>query len=158
RVRTGIEDIDEAFAGATFVPGEIRCGRYVWLEVRDNGCGMDEATKARIFDPFFTTKFTGRGLGLSAVAGIVWFHGGMANVGSAPSRRTHLNLWLPATSIQKSKGAREVPRDLMGRGTILFVDDEDAVRRLAKAALERSGYTVMLAEDGYQAVETFNRT
>jgi len=158
RVRTGTEDVDEAFAGATFVPGEIRSGRFVWLEVRDNGCGMDESTKARIFDPFFTTKFTGRGLGLSAVAGIVRSHGGMLNVDSAPGRGTTLKLWLPATSIRKSKGAREVPQELMGRGTILLVDDEDAVRRVAKAALERYGYTVLLAEDGYQAVDTFSRT
>ncbi len=150
RVRTGIEDVDEAFAGASLSSGALRSGRYVWLEVRDNGCGMDEATKARIFDPFFTTKFTGRGLGLSAVAGIVRSHG--------PGRGTTLKLWLPATSAPKSKRAREVPRELMGRGAILLVDDEDAVRRVAKAALERYGYTVTLAEDGYQAVDIFSRT
>src|SRR5215472_4648408 len=84
RVRTGLEVINESFAGATFISGEVRPGRYVWLEVRDNGCGMDERTKARIFDPFFTTKFTGRGLGLSAVAGIVRAHHGALIVESRP--------------------------------------------------------------------------
>jgi PAS domain S-box-containing protein len=158
RVLTGVEDVDAEFAGATFVHGEIHAGRHVWLEVRDNGCGMDEGTKVRIFDPFFTTKFTGRGLGLSAIAGIVRSHGGMLNVESAPGRGTTMKLWLPATSIRKSKGARELRKELMGRGTILLVDDEDAVRRVAKAALERYGYTVLLAEDGYQAVDTFSRT
>ena len=69
-----------------------------------------------------------------------------------------MKLWLPATSAPKSKGAREVPRELMGRGAILLVDDEDAVRRVAKAALEHYGYTVTLAEDGYQAVDILSRT
>jgi PAS domain S-box-containing protein len=158
RVRTGLEDIDEPFAGVTFVSGEARPGQYVWLEVRDNGCGMDDATKARIFDPFFTTKFTGRGLGLSAVAGIVRSHGGILNVESAPGQGSTLKLWLPATAAHKSGGAKPQVQELMGRGTILLVDDEDGVRRLAKAALEQYGYTVMLAEDGYQAVDIFSRT
>jgi PAS domain S-box-containing protein len=157
RVRTGFEEIGESFT-ATYVPGELRRGRYVWLEVRDNGCGMDEVTRSRIFDPFFTTKFTGRGLGLSAVAGIVRSHGGMLNVDSAPGQGSALKLWLPATSVKKSKGRLEVTKELMGRGTILLVDDEDAVRRVAKAALERYGYTVLLAEDGYRAIDVFSRS
>jgi CheY-like chemotaxis protein len=157
RACTGTEDINQDFGAVTFMPGEIRFGRYVWLEVRDNGCGMDEATKVRIFDPFFTTKFTGRGLGLSAVAGIVRSHGGMLNVDSAPGQGTALKLWLPATSLRKSKSVRDVPRELLGRGTILLIDDEDAVRRLGKAALERYGYSVLLAGDGYQAIDVFSR-
>jgi PAS domain S-box-containing protein len=157
RMRTGLEEINQPFAEATFVSGDIRPGRYVWLEVRDNGCGMDEATKARIFDPFFTTKFTGRGLGLSAVAGIVRSHGGILNVESAPGQGSTLKLWLPAMSVRKSEAAKQHAPELRGRGTILLVDDEDAVRRVAKAALERYGYTVMLAEDGYQAVDIFSQ-
>jgi PAS domain S-box-containing protein len=157
RVRTGVEDIDASFSGA-IVPGEIRPGRYVWLEVRDNGCGMDEATRARIFDPFFTTKFTGRGLGLSAVAGVVRSHGGMLMVESAPGHGALLKIWLPATSLRKSKGPSQIVQELMGRGTILLIDDEDAVRRVAKSALEHYGYTVLLAEDGYRAVDIFSRS
>jgi CheY-like chemotaxis protein len=158
RVRTGLEEIGESFTTAIFASGEVRPGRYVWLEVRDNGCGMDEATKARIFDPFFTTKFTGRGLGLSAVVGIVRSHGGILNVESMPGHGSTLRVWLPATSVRKSRDTKQDEQKLTGRGTILLVDDEDAVRRVAKAALEQYGYTVILAEDGYQAVDVFSRT
>jgi len=157
RVRTGVEEIGGSFAGASFASDEVRPGRYVWLEVQDNGCGMDDVTKARIFDPFFTTKFTGRGLGLSAVVGIVRSHGGSLNVESAPAQGSTLKVWLPATSARKSRDAKQHSQELMGRGTILVVDDEDGVRRVAKAALEQYGYTVMLAEDGYQAVDVFSR-
>src|SRR5262249_15979639 len=158
RVRTGLEKINSPIAGATVVSGEVQPGRYVWLEVRDNGCGMDEATKARIFDPFFTTKFTGRGLGLSAVAGIVRSTGGILNVERGPGQGSRVKVWLPAGSGRKSEGGKQPVQELTGRGTILVVDDEDAVRRLAKAALEHYGYTVMLAEDGYQAVDILNQT
>ena len=157
RVRTGVEEIGGSFAGASFASDEVRPGRYVWLEVQDNGCGMDDVTKARIFDPFFTTKFTGRGLGLSAVVGIVRSHGGSLNVESAQAQGSTLKVWLPATSARKSRDAKQHSQELMGRGTILVVDDEDGVRRVAKAALEQYGYTVMLAEDGYQAVDVFSR-
>ena len=157
RVRTGVKEIGESFTGAIFPSGQVRPGRYVWLEVRDNGCGMDEVTMARIFDPFFTTKFTGRGLGLSAVAGIARSHGGILKVESAPGHGSALTVWLPATSMRTSKHSKQPGQELMGRGTILLVDDEDAVRQVAKAALEHYGYTVMLAEDGYRAVDLFSR-
>ena len=75
---------------------ELRPGRYVWLEVRDNGCGMSEETSKKIFDPFFSTKFTGRGLGLSAVQGIVRGHKGALEVQSAPGRGTTFRVFIPA--------------------------------------------------------------
>ena len=157
RVRTSVETVGETFPAVEIRPTEIRPGRYVRLEVRDDGCGMDEGTRARIFDPFFTTKFTGRGLGLSAVSGIVRTHGGMLEVESTPGEGTAMTLWLPAASARKSKGSRDGLRELTGRGTILLVDDEDAVRRTAKAALERYGYNVLAAEDGYHALDLFGK-
>ena len=155
KLRTGTELVSGPKAGAIFASSEIRPGEYAWLEVRDNGCGMDEGIKARIFDPFFSTKFTGRGLGLAAVSGIVRGHGGMLEVESVPGQGTTFKLWLPAVSAGKGTKVREGLSELNGRGTILFVDDEDAVRRTAKSALERYGYTVVLAEDAAEAVRTF---
>jgi nitrogen-specific signal transduction histidine kinase len=156
KVGTGTELVNVPKAGAIVAPSEIRPGQYVWLEVRDNGSGMDEGIRARIFDPFFSTKFTGRGLGLAAVSGIVRAHGGILDVESSPGQGTAFKLWLPAASAGKSTKARAALSELTGSGTILFVDDEDAVRRTAKAALERYGYTVVLAEDAAEAERKFS--
>ena len=90
---------------------DIAPGRYVFLEVRDTGCGMDEATKAKIFDPFFTTKFQGRGMGLAAVAGIVRGHKGAIRVRTAPGRGTSFHLLFPAmdskTAVRAATGRRQ---------------------------------------------------
>ncbi len=88
-VRTGVESVGDGT--------ELAPGRYVRLEVRDHGCGMDEATKARIFEPFYSTKFTGRGLGLAAVAGIVRGHKGAVLVTSAPGKGACFQVLLPAS-------------------------------------------------------------
>lgn len=155
-VTTGVQDVDERYLLTTL--GEkavLSPGLYVTLEVHDTGCGMDQATLARIFDPFFTTKFTGRGLGLSAVQGIVRGHKGAIKVYSQPGKGTTFKVFLPVTE-QPARSSPVVPAVMNGGGElVLVVDDEEIIRRTAKSMLERHGYTVVVAEDGQRGLEIF---
>jgi len=136
---------------------QVKPGRYVCLEVRDTGEGMDAATQAKIFDPFFSTKFMGRGLGLSAVLGIVRGHKGAIRLDTSPGKGTTFQLFFPAESGAIDR-VENSPVEIRGQGTILVVDDEDLVLKTAKLSLERFGYKVLLACDGKQAVEVFQRS
>jgi len=153
-----MRELDARPAGAAAGADEIMPGEYVFLGVRDDGAGMDEATIGRIFDPFFTTKFTGRGLGLSAALGIVRGHKGTIRVTSTPGRGSSFEVLLPADREQAPRSvAPEVQQDLTGSGVVLVVDEEEAVSRMASLALERLGYTVMTASDGSEAIQLFQR-
>ena len=146
-IGTGEEDIPENHS-------EAPAGRYVRIMVSDTGCGMSEATKAQIFDPFFTTKVYGRGLGLSAVLGILRSCAATIEIDSKPGSGTTFKLLFPAVepdvassdSAAEGIGARK-------SATILVVDDEDGVRAFAVAALSRAGYTVLQAAHGKEAVD-----
>ena len=146
------EMLQEARLGQELPPGP-----YVCFEVKDNGCGMSAETIARIFDPFFTTKFSGRGLGLAAVLGIVRAHGGAFFVESTVGHGAVFRMLLPPTNkpltpfIAKT-GQKQEPHKTANTGTILIVDDEPGVRKLASNILEHHGYTVALASDGYEAL------
>jgi signal transduction histidine kinase/CheY-like chemotaxis protein len=139
---------------------EVRPGDYVQITVTDSGIGMDEATRARVFEPFFTTKPHGQGtgLGLSTVYGFVKQCGGFITVRSSPGAGTSIELLLPrALEPDPAAGPRTpaslLPEDIKpGRETILVVEDEDAVRALAVASLQRHGYRVLAAASGEEAL------
>jgi len=151
-VKTGLLRIDSPHAT------DLAPGKYVYLEVRDTGCGMDDATKGRIFDPFFSTKFLGRGLGLAAVSGIVRGHKGAITVTSSPGNGSCFTILLPVTEDAIAVAPVTTRRtDLSGSGTILVVDDEEVVREMARNTLERHGYRVLLADRGLAAIDVVRR-
>ncbi len=165
---TGVKDCDRACLDATEAAAlagleeELPEGRYVWLEVADTGCGMDEGTRRKVFDPFFSTKFAGRGLGMAAVLGIVRGHRGTLRILSDPSGGTVLRVYFP-TSAEASEDQAPVaePRVLQdewrGSGTVLVVDDEEVVRSIAAKMLQRIGFDVLEAGDGKEALEQLQR-
>lgn len=156
-VRVAGRECDRAYLAGGVLDTKIPEGPYVALEVTDTGCGMSEETQARMFEPFFTTKFTGRGLGLAAVLGIVRGHRGTIRVTSEPGRGTQIEALFPPTEkpVLPRPLAPPVAPDWRGTGTILVVDDEPHIRAVAELALKKTGFTVLTAADGQEAVAVF---
>jgi signal transduction histidine kinase/CheY-like chemotaxis protein len=146
-------DAGELSAGVTQPPAPP--GEYVVLEVRDNGVGIDEKTVTRIFDPFFTTKFAGRGMGLSAVLGIVRSHHGALIVQSSPGAGSVFRVYFPGSPARIHDAPAEPPESYRGTGTILLVDDEAMVVRMAQTALEEAGFDVLSASNGGEALNIY---
>jgi signal transduction histidine kinase len=132
-------------------------GTYVRLDVSDTGCGMDGKTVQRVFDPFFTTKFTGRGLGLAVVLGIVRGHKAAVKIATELGRGSTFSVLFPATPAAQPDAAPDAGAAARRQdgGQVLLVDDEDAVRVPARAMLARLGYDVIEASDGREAVSSF---
>ncbi len=157
-VSTRCEELDAERLVSEFPDEKLTPGRYVCLEVRDSGCGMSAETLSRIFDPFFSTKFAGRGLGLSAILGIVKAHRGAIFVSSEEDSGTTFRVYFPIaarrpTQTESSDGPVEIPTDT----TILVIDDEEDIRDVVQAVLGSRGVHVLCAEDGASGLEIFKQ-
>ena len=157
-VTTGCMDCDDSYLHQIWLDENLRPGLYVYLEVADTGCGMDKATLSKLFDPFFTTKFTGRGLGMAAVMGIVRGHQGAIRVYSEVGKGTTFKILLPADSrpVELFNGTPD-PTDWQGDGKILLVDDEETVRGIGADMLHELGFETLTATNGRDALEKFQQ-
>ena len=157
-ISTGVATCPADYFQDARIGQTLPAGRYAYIEVTDTGCGMDADTQAKMFDPFFTTKFTGRGLGLASVLGIVRGHHGAIKIRSAPGEGTTVTVFFPYRADAGEGTARPTPsaaESWRGSGVILVADDEDAVRNLSRKILERAGFGVVCAADGAEAIERF---
>jgi PAS domain S-box-containing protein len=156
-ISTGRTRVDRDYIHGTLMGPDLPAGDYVFLEVSDNGSGMSEETQARIFDPFFTTKFTGRGLGLAAVLGIVRGHKGVLKVDSELGCGTTFKMLFPAATgvCETAKASQKASPAWQGKGTVLVVDDEETMRSTIAQMMPLLGFDHVLAADGHEAVEIF---
>lgn len=158
-ISTGAVNCDRAYLAEMWIDDRLPEGLYIYLEIADTGCGMDKETISRIFDPFFTTKFTGRGLGMAAVLGIIRGHHGAIKTYSEKGKGTTFKILLPATSSPESRSAALLHdgESLKGSGTVLLVDDEETIRALGKDMLQFLGYCPLTAVDGRESLEIFRQ-
>ena len=175
RIRTGVLDGTSEPPSGLFLSEGLGTGRYVFVEVSDDGCGMDEATRDRLFDPFFTTKTGGRGLGMAAVKGIVRSHQGAISLDTVAGEGTTFRVFFPPSrkgrptppSPEPAKTPDSLPRGSNngdplalderheGAATVLVVDDDVTIRAVTTIALEGAGFLVLTAEDGGEGLETY---
>ncbi|MBK6938626.1 MAG: response regulator [Planctomycetes bacterium] len=156
-IRTGVSECDREELNEFYLDPKLEPGTYVFLEVGDDGCGMSKETISRMFEPFFTTKFTGRGLGLSALLGIVRGHHGAVRIYSELGRGTTFRVLFPVSqSAQPAQPTKEPPtRPWRASGTALIVDDDASVAALAGRMFEAMGFQVLFAVDGQQAIDVY---
>ncbi|MBN4082174.1 PAS domain S-box protein [Mariprofundus ferrooxydans] len=158
-ITTGLMQVDEAYLKKSLHKVGSSVGNFVYMKVSDSGCGMDTETQKKIFDPFFTTKFTGRGLGMSAVLGIVNGHKGILNLHSEPDIGTTFKIAFPVSSVSNAVSIEQKDEKVLKHcaGKILVIDDEESIRKLACILLEDMGYSVVTAVDGQDGLEVFQK-
>ena len=157
-ITSGCMDCDQNSLKDVWVDENLTGGLYVYLEIVDTGCGMDNETLSKLFDPFFTTKFTGRGLGMAAVLGIVRGHKGAIKVHSEQGKGTSFKVLFPASNrpIELFNGESHKD-DWKGSGTVLLVDDEETVRAIGSEMLRELGFQVVTAADGREGVSAYTQ-
>lgn len=160
RLSTGVAFFDESYLRHAMAEVPLSPGAYVYLEVSDTGSGVTEDVRSRMFDPFFSTRFPGRGLGLSTVWGLVRSFQGGITVVSEPGQGTTIRVLLPAAGSSEHHESQRPEAEAaaepwQGSGTILLVEDEEMVRRMARTMLSRLGFRVLEARDGEEAVALF---
>jgi PAS domain S-box-containing protein len=158
-LRTGALVADRPYLDSTYADGELPEGLYVFLDVVDDGHGMDDDTVNRIFDPFFSTKTKGRGLGMAAVWGIVRGHQGALRVDSKRGHGTAVRVLFPpsVTALREYGGLADDLHGWRGIGKILVVDDEEMVRVVAASIIENFGFDTLTAAEGRAAIEVFRQ-
>ncbi len=157
-IRTGVMEAGEDYLAHCLRAEDTPPGHFVFIEVSDTGCGMDEKTIDKIFDPFFTTKFTGRGLGMSAVLGIIRGHNGALKLYSEPNRGTTFRVLLPVKDFTYSKedDADESALRDCGIQRVMIVDDEESVREITSMMLGDAGIEqILTASDGKEAMQLY---
>ena len=159
RISTGSMQCNKEYLSTTYLKEDMPEGMYAYVEVADTGCGMDAETLGKVFDPFFSTKFTGRGLGMAAVMGIIRSHNGAIKVSSVKNEGSVFTALFPIQGISLRPAAVE-NRDNEGvpeRKTVLLVDDDEMVMDIGNQFLKRMGYSVRTASSGQQALEIFKQ-
>ncbi len=153
---TGVIDCNSDYLKDVWLDEGLPEGLYTFVEVADTGCGMDQNTRTRIFDPFFSTKFTGRGLGMAAVIGIIRSHKGAIKVYSEVGKGTTIKILFPSSTLPAALFNKDQVEDnWQGDGTVLMVDDEETVRGIGKSMLQELGFDVISAVDGKAAVSLY---
>ncbi len=162
-ITTGIQECDKKLLQQSRLEQKPPPGQYVFIDVTDSGCGMDEETQRRIFEPFYTTKFTGRGLGMSSVMGIIKSHNGAILLISKPGSGSTFKVLLPIFTGENDAILSELSDAVPSKshsdieGAVLVVDDEERVREVCKGYLSSMGLRTLCAADGREAVEIFSR-
>ncbi|MEE4114337.1 MAG: response regulator, partial [Desulfobacteraceae bacterium] len=159
RISTGSMQCDKAYLSTTYLKEDMPEGMYAYVEVADTGRGMDAETLGKVFDPFFSTKFTGRGLGMAAVMGIIRSHNGAIKVSSVKNEGSVFTALFPiqGISLRPVTVDRADTKSLRERGTVLLVDDDEMVMDIGNQFLKRMGYTVRTASNGQQALDLFKQ-
>ena len=159
QLSTGLCTLTDQDIKSLFFHGNLRAGEYLMLQVKDSGVGIAPDQVQSIFDPFFSTKFTGRGLGLAAVLGIVRSHNGGIQVYSQPGEGTEVTIYFPKYEIafETIRSSKTPTFDWQSSGTILVIDDEAEVRMLLKDVLEELGFDVLLAQNGMEGLVMFDQ-